>query len=331
MGAIAASGRGGTVRTGTRDAAPATRFRHDALFYAGTDEFVERTAAFIDDSVARREPILVVVSAEKIELLRGRLGGEPDGVRFADMAQIGQNPARIIPAWREFVADQAASGRPFRGIGEPIWAERSASELIECERHEALLNLAFADAPAWWLACPYDTRSLAPSVLEEAKRNHPHVVEGNERHESRTYRGLGDVAAPFDEPLPEPTGTPVRYAFGADAEPLSAVRGYVGNAAAEIGLDRARTADLVLIVNEVATNSIRHGGGSGVLRIWEDGSSLIAEVSDAGRIEDPLVGRGRPATDRGSGFGLWLANQLCDLVQIRTFPTGSVVRLHVVR
>ena len=28
-----------------------------------------------------------------------------------------------------------------------------------------------------------------------------------------------------------------------------------------------------------------------------------------------------------SGFGLWLVNQLCDLVQLRTFPWGSVVRL----
>ncbi len=319
------------MRTGTRDAAPRTGFQHDALFYDGTAEFVDRTAAFIDDSVARREPILVVVSAEKIELLRDRLGGEPAGVRFADMAQIGQNPARIIPAWREFVAEQAPSGRRFRGIGEPIWAERTSSELIECERHEALLNLAFAGAPAWWLACPYDTGSLAPTVLEEAKRNHPHLVDGDERHESRTYRGLGDVASPFDEPLPEPTTPAVRYAFGGNADPLSVVREHVGNAASAFGLDRARTADLILVVNEVATNSIRHGGGSGVLRIWEDGSSLLCEVSDAGRIEDPLVGRGRPSADRGSGFGLWLANQLCDLVQIRTFPTGSVVRLHVVR
>jgi anti-sigma regulatory factor (Ser/Thr protein kinase) len=81
----------------------------------------------------------------------------------------------------------------------------------------------------------------------------------------------------------------------------------------------------------VATNSLRHGGGSGVLRIWEKGSSLVCEVSDAGRIEDPLVGRGKPSGDLGSGFGLWLANQLCDLVQIRTFSTGSVVRLHVAR
>ena len=92
------------------DVVRAGGFRHDALFYAGTAEFVDRTAAFIDDSVASLEPILVVVSAVKIEQLRDRLGGDPDGVRFADMAHVGQNPARIIPAWREFVAEQAPSG-----------------------------------------------------------------------------------------------------------------------------------------------------------------------------------------------------------------------------
>jgi anti-sigma regulatory factor (Ser/Thr protein kinase) len=315
----------------TETDARAAGFRHDALFYAGTAEFVDRTAAFIEDSVACGEPILVVVNAEKIDRLRDRLGGDPDGVRFADMAQVGQNPARIIPAWREFVAEQAPSGRRFRGVGEPIWATRSASELIECERHEALLNLAFADAPAWWLACPYDTESLAPSVLEEAKRNHPSLVDGEHRRESQTYRGLEAVTRPFDEPLPEPSRAPLGSAFGPDAEPLSEVRRRVGDAAAAFGLDAARAGDLVLIVNEVATNSLRHGGGSGVLRIWEEGSSLVSEVSDAGRIEDPLAGRGKPSSELGSGFGLWLANQLCDLVQIRTFSTGSVVRLHVAR
>jgi hypothetical protein len=264
------------MRTETREAARAADFRHEALFYAGAADFVDRISAFIEDSVVRREPILVVVGAEKIDQLRERLGGDPDGVRFADMAHVGQNPARIIPAWREFVAEQASSGRRFRGIGEPIWATRSASELVECERHEALLNLAFADAPAWWLACPYDTESLAPSVLEEAKRNHPHLVDGDRRRESETYRGLEAVARPFDEPLAEPSG-------------------------------------------------------SGVFRTWEEGSSLICEVSDTGRIDDPLVGRGNPSVDHGSGFGLWLANQLCDLVQIRSFTTGSVVRLHVGR
>ncbi|MGH2680410.1 MAG: anti-sigma factor RsbA family regulatory protein [Actinomycetota bacterium] len=315
------------IGTSARDA----RFRHDALFYAGTDEFVVRAAAFIADSMAAAEPILVVVSAEKIELLRGKLGGEPDGVRFADMAEVGLNPARIIPAWRAFVEEQASSGRRFRGIGEPVWAARSADELVECARHEALLNLAFTGAAAWWLACPYDTTSLPAPVLEEARRNHPYVVDGDERGPSAVYRGLDDVARPFDEPLPEPVNTPHELRFASDGDSLTAVRATVGRAAEAFGLGELRSADLVLIANEVVTNSLRYGGGAGLLRIWEDAETLICEVGDAGRIEDPLVGRWKPPADRGSGFGLWLANELCDLVQIRSFPTGSVVRLHVSR
>ena len=94
-------------------------FRHDAMFYAGSRDFVDRTASFIRDSVRAEEPILVVVSAEKIDMLRTELNGHADGVRFADMAAVGQNPARIIPAWRAFVAERSTIGRRFRGIGEP--------------------------------------------------------------------------------------------------------------------------------------------------------------------------------------------------------------------
>ena len=152
------------MRTGIRRPTNDVGFRHDALFYAGTQGFVTEVSAFIRDSVAEREPILVVVDEEKIELLRRELGGDPEGVRFADMLQLGRNPARIIPAWGDFVAEQAGSARRFRGIGEPIWAMRSASELVECARHEALLNLAFAGGRAWWLLCPYDTGSLGASA-----------------------------------------------------------------------------------------------------------------------------------------------------------------------
>jgi MEDS: MEthanogen/methylotroph, DcmR Sensory domain len=63
---------------------------------------------------------------------------------------VAANPARIIPAWRDFVASVDGRGHA-RGIGEPIWAERTPAELVECQRHETLLNLAFAGVPAWWL------------------------------------------------------------------------------------------------------------------------------------------------------------------------------------
>jgi anti-sigma regulatory factor (Ser/Thr protein kinase) len=87
--------------------------------------------------------------------------------------------------------------------------------------------------------------------------------------------------------------------------------------------------DLVLAVTELGANSARHGGGRGRLRIWRDDRRLVCEVGDRGRIVDPLAGRRRPETGQLGGYGLWLANQVCELVQIRTFATGGVVRLHV--
>lgn len=87
--------------------------------------------------------------------------------------------------------------------------------------------------------------------------------------------------------------------------------------------------DLVLSVHEVATNSIRHGGGHGTLRLWRAGDSLVCEVEDEGGIEEPLrMGGSRPGTSPTESRGLWIANQLCDQVEIRSGSDGTQVRLH---
>lgn len=304
-------------------------FRHEALLYAGEDGFLEGTLPWIRDAVAAGEPILVVVSAARIARLREELGAQAEGVTFADMADVGINPARIIPAWRAFVDAHAGQGRRLRGIGEPIWAERSADELVECQRHEALLNLAFAGAEDFWLLCPYDVEALDADVIEKAHRSHPTVVAGDEARASETYEDLVAVAAPFAEPLPEPPPEAEELPFAAGS--LAAVRRTVQLRARGAGLSHEQAGDLVLAVNEVATNSVRHGGGVGVLRAWLTDEMLIFEVADAGAIADPLAGRERPASNQSGGHGLWLCNQVCDLVQLRTFASGSVVRLHTRR
>jgi len=106
---------------------------------------------------------------------------------------------------------------------------------------------------------------------------------------------------------------------------------FVAAHAAAAGLSASRCEELVLAVNELATNSIRHGGGSGSLRIWGEDEVVVAEVRDQGRIDRPLAGREPPRSGQLGGHGLWLVNQLCDLVQMRTFSTGSVVRVHMRR
>src|SRR3954470_14557436 len=131
-------------------------FEHEALMYSGPDEFLSGTAAFLRDGARAGEPMLVVVDAAKIAMLREELGDDAQAVQFADMADVGANPARIIPAWREVVDRHGGEGTPVRAIGEPIWPERSAAELAECRLHEALLNVAFNDDGGFRLLCPYD-------------------------------------------------------------------------------------------------------------------------------------------------------------------------------
>jgi anti-sigma regulatory factor (Ser/Thr protein kinase) len=246
-----------------------------------------------------------------------------------DMEAFGRNPARIIPAWRDFAEAHSGSSRRLRGIGEPIWPERSADELVECHLHEALLNLAFADASDFWLICPYDIEGLDQSVIGEARRTHPLVRGADGAHASADYMGAVAAAGPFAEPLPEPPVTAKELRFR--ARNLKAVREAVIREAAKAGLLPTRADDLALAVNELATNSIRHGGGEGTLRIWEEGGGLICEVRDRGRIEDPLVGRLAPGDDQVGGYGLWLANHVCDLVQVRSLADHSVVRVQMRR
>src|SRR5919198_4147212 len=142
-------------------------FRHEALLYAGEEGFVEGTVPFIHDGLAAGEPVVAMVSSEKADLIRDQLGRAADEVRFADMREVGANPAHIIPEWLRFVAELSAPGRGIRGIGEPIWPDRSQAELVECQRHEALLNVAFADGSPLFLLCPYDTEAPEPSEIEE--------------------------------------------------------------------------------------------------------------------------------------------------------------------
>ncbi|HYG97414.1 MAG TPA: anti-sigma factor RsbA family regulatory protein [Solirubrobacterales bacterium] len=297
-------------------------FQHEALIYGDSDEYLAGTVPFLRAALEAGEPTLVAVGEAQTELLEAELGSEASGVRFLNMREVGRNPASIIPLWREFVDENG--GRSVRGIGEPVWAERGPAELDECHRHEALLNVAFAPQPAWHLLCPYDAGSLEDEVLERVALSHRLVNHDGWVEESDRFEAEPDC---FAGELPPPAAAPETLSFGLTE--LGEVRRRVAAVAAEVGLDPRGIADLVTATSELAANSVMHGGGAGTLRLWCEGENLLAEVEDRGRIEEPLVGRLRPGISQEGGRGLWLANQLCDLVQIRSGAAGTTVRLHV--
>lgn len=297
-------------------------FQHQALIYEGAEEYLATTVPFLRSGLEAGQAILVAVGPEQTELLRRELGADAERIRFADMREVGRNPASIIPLWRDFVDE--GGGRPVRGIGEPVWASRTAAALEECRRHESLLNTAFDPGSAWDLLCPYDAGTLDEEVLEKVAHSHHCVCRDGESEESRSF--VPDVDC-FAGELPPPVSTAETFPFGLSE--LGEVRRRVAAAAERAGMDRVGIADLVIAASELAANSVMHGGGGGTLRIWREEERLLAEVEDRGRIEEPLVGRIRPDVSQEGGRGLWLANQLCDLVQIRSGEGGTVVRLHV--
>lgn len=302
-------------------------FCHEVLFYDGPDEFLAGTVPFVRAALEAEEPALVAVGRSKIELLQGELGADAVDVGFADIEEIGRNPARIIPVWREFVDENRWLDRPVRGIGEPVWPGRSAAEVEECRRHESLLNLAFDGAPTWSLLCPYDSGALAEEVLEAARDCHPFVARDGISHENPECGDLESPPSPFAGALPP---RPERSrAFEFDRSMLHELRETVSREADGAGLSPSRRDDLVTAVNELAANSILHGGGTGTLSLWREPDALVVETEDFGRILEPLAGRRRPAADQGSGRGLWLANQLCDLVQIRSGSQGTAIRVRM--
>lgn len=302
---------------------PVTGHRHELYPYSGGDEFVQGAVSFIEDALEGGEAVVVAVPHEKASLLRAEVR-EHDDVRYVDTSGVAHHPGRLIGTWQEWIKEHASEGRPVRGIGESPWDEvRSPAEAEELRYHEWLLNRAFAQGPAWWLLCPYDI-AHDKAALEVMARCHPEV-----RRDGRTVRSQDyDPRAPYAfVPLTEPCDPYEEFAYTIGDLPL--LRDRIALSALRHGLSGRLLRDLHLAATEVATNSIRHGGGRGVLRTWREGRRLVCDFRDAGYIDDPLAGRIRPRPGQLGGRGLWLVHQLCDLVEIRSVPDGgTTVRLH---
>jgi anti-sigma regulatory factor (Ser/Thr protein kinase) len=163
-------------------------------------------------------------------------------------------------------------------------------------------------------------------VLADARHNHPHVSRAGVGQACSDYLEPPTVLS-WDGPLPSPAADAAEMVFTRDD--LALVRMFVREHAAGAGFADERLSDLVLAVNELATNSMRHGGGRGLLSVWRENGTFLCEVHDRGRITDPLAGRERPPDLRGGGRGLWLVNHLCDLVEVRSSEAGNVIRLHM--
>jgi anti-sigma regulatory factor (Ser/Thr protein kinase) len=304
---------------------PGDSYRHEAYFYRGDDEFLAGALPLVHDGLETGADVVVAVPPPRIEQLRAELGGSASAVTFLDTTDLSRNPTLLFGVWSGYLEAARRAGRALRGVGEPVWPGRSDDEVAEYQLLEALTNLAVPPDASVWLRCPYNADALDDERLDAALCSHPVVADSCGLAGSRVYGGGHHAAKLLSTPLPEPTDVLEELEF--QRQDLRHVRTAVRAQAEAFGLRRQRVGDLALAVHELAANSVRHGGGRGRLRVWRTGDGLRCEVSDAGVIADPLVGRRPPEGDAEGGRGIWVANRLCDLVQLRSGPSGTTVRV----
>ncbi|GAA4629876.1 hypothetical protein GCM10023196_052990 [Actinoallomurus vinaceus] len=159
----------------------------------------------------------------------------------------------------------------------------------------------------------------------DPRRRDPGRVEGEEG--ARTAR----TTMPPAEPPPI-----LDQLF--DADSLYALRSAVEAHAVAAGMPQGRAEDIVICVHELATNALRHGAGSGRVRIWHLPDHLRCQVDDDGAptaVQDDPAADGidpaRPApgddaADRWPyrhGHGLWLIRYAADTLSLRSGPDGT--------
>ncbi|UBU08758.1 ATP-binding protein [Nonomuraea gerenzanensis] len=103
---------------------------------------------------------------------------------------------------------------------------------------------------------------------------------------------------------------------------LAGLRRRVHAYATTAGLTGTRLIDLLLAVNEAATNVLDHGAGTGTLHARHDGHAITVRITDpAGKLTADHLNHVRDP-NRPGGFGLSIINAVCDQVLL-DHPQGQ--------
>lgn len=298
------------------------QFRHQGLPYESNDLLVEQVTGFLGPALDREEPVLIAAQSDTLSGFRTAFIGNRTHIDLAPMEQVGRNPVRLISIWSDFLDSHGAAGRTVWGIGEPIYAGRDQAEIEESGLYEQMLNGAFTEAEfTLYLGCPFDTASLPKSVLDDLTGSHPFIGSGATSRINENFLADGH---PERQLSPALIGDDEFIPF--TKEGLGAMRKRIAEDARRFGVEEDRIPDLVLAVNEIATNSIRYAG-SGSIGVWQADGRVVCEVRDLGFIEDQLIGLRRPQVTEARGRGIWFAHQVSDLIQLRSSPSGTTVRI----
>jgi anti-sigma regulatory factor (Ser/Thr protein kinase) len=300
-----------------RDKVVSQGLSHQALIYSSETQLADATAAFVRLGLEVGDPVLVVARPQSLNALRAELGSDADLIELHESTAWFPHPFQRLQELRRLVAE-VREGNFLRVIDERVLG-RSGASAREWARYDSVINRVLAEAPLR-LVCLFHESSLPQPVLAAAVRTHPELIE----------KGAAVASAEFVPPGRFLPGTPPAPPDGAVTLPLpwSELRVAVREHAERLGMTPERADDVVLAVQEVATNADLHGAPPVRAQLWEHDGELVCQVVDGGAGGlDPLTGWVPPDDPGGSGWGLPIARLTCDAVEIGAGTGRTVVTL----
>jgi len=293
--------------------------------FACLTEFADLVAVPVNESVQRGERVLAVVAPEVENSLREHLevlGVASDAVEFARPELVfATGPQTTVRDFGQRCAELVASGPAAIVAHYQPWMDAYVLALREC-----LGNLAFARAPLTvFCGCSW----AEPGHHDVFFHTHPSLWSHDGAVANPDFRKPRDVLASHPAPALAPLRDPDQQ-MDFDGGDLRTLRRFVTHHGTLHGLDGAEALELAQAANEVAANSVEHGGGRGRLAIWHEPGELIWEIRDSGKLDlGQLFGLATPKPNDRRGRGLWMARRFVDDLYIWQDSTGTAVRAKV--
>ena len=273
------------------------RLRHQAFFYASAGQLLD-TSRRSSRTASRRASLRwsrcpsrawVAASGSRLERERPRSAGRH--------ARAGPQPGLHHLGHPDFV--DSHPGRRTRMVGEPIWRGRTPRETAEATRHEALINLAFADAE---VDDPLPLRPVARRRRMSCSHlTHPELIRdgacsANPEYAASELRRSTRIRC---RPAPDAAATPAGRRLGELRRWL-----HPQLEARRPGSGIARD-DLTVAVNEAAGNAILHGGGPADVGVWREPGRMSARSPTPGgsTTRSPAGGARRRSRPTAAGCG----------------------------
>jgi anti-sigma regulatory factor (Ser/Thr protein kinase) len=293
-----------------------TALRHVALFYDDHDTVAAQVADTIEQDRRAGAAVLVCLPDVLAAAVSDRIRVD-DRVAFLPAQNRYTRPVKAMQALWNFTTDALADGATcVQSIGEISFDGSPADD--DWHWYERAVNEVFADVPVA-ATCLFDTSSISPDTIACAHATHT--------------EHLGQVDVPgrcdIERLLPRPVVLPQRHA---DLTLEGVMRSGAARHALEPFddlapdvLDRAR-----LVVSELVTNAVIHGGGRADIRYWHEPNAIFIEVADEGvGIKDPFAVL-RPPALPVRGVGLWASHlEATSLHVAERHPHGTIATAHI--